>query len=1186
MVNYPTEETMTAIRKKVSNKIKMGIAPIFFLLLAVFCLGAFCNFAYAADLVWDGGGVDDNFSTAANWVGDAAPAINDNVTFNAGAVNCVLDAFDLGTGDFIVTSGYSGTFSSSGTFKCDVCTLNLTNAAWSITNQFETGTTDHGAWTITAGTFTTSAALYVSGNIIIGVGGAINQTGQWTVMRGAATKTISNLGGAAENDITFYKFEENSDTNGGAVAKTQIQCNIAVGAEGMFTNGWNQATDGYFVIGDGTNAIVVTVSGGYYNKGKSETLANSKVSVAGDIEFNDGNCWGFDTSAGGTFEWTGAAGRHVWPNSNTAYSFYDFILSGSNTLNHQVNDIYITNNFTITDGILYMTKSMYVTGNIALSGDAILRPLGDDNPGQVRFGGTLSCAGTSKVATELAGTGAAPNNYVEIIGSAGALRAFTGVTASLDQSWLEDGINEIRFNNVDVQFDLTSQGTGEKLALTGDSTFDAITLNGSAATSFTTGAYTATLGGAFINTFGAVTISASGAINIGANAFMSNTANSIVATSGALTCGDLTIAGTFTNTAANTIFSTGNVEISVFGATAANNTLTMDCTATLDTKTLNASVPLGNFTVNSSGTIQLLTSALDVDGNFRLQAGTLDCNSLGQNYAGDYQRDAGTTYTSTGTTTTFDGTAAQTATSNSLTYNTITITNSHADGVIFADAFTTATLNDTTASSKLTFNAGDTYTITGAAGLNLDGGAAGTEITLISDLAGTKFTFDVTGGDQTVTYVNVKDSAASGNDITANTSINSGGNDDAGATPQWVFGNVARYWIAAGNSDWDTNANWSSASGGTGPADYPDAGDTAIFDNNVASNCTLDAPATIAALDVQAYAGIISCGTNNFTTSANMTVTSGAFTVGANTTQVGGALKVDGGTGTFTSGALDCNGALDIQGGALTAPDGTGGNFNVAANWSHSGGTFNHSSGTVIFDTAAASTIADNTTFYNLTCTQAGKQINFTNGTTQTANNTLTLTGTSGNLITLRSTAAGSKWDITLPNGAQTVSFIDVKDADANTNTITCYTSTDSGNNNTNWVFKSLSTTTPEAGKTVGQQPTIRGSAGAGDTVTIKGTVGTVAYQTVAQVTADANGNYIVRQANYSATLDAGANNIRADVGVTLGAPVNVTVVAAPTINQVPTISSPVDGGKVSSEKPALSGSGLAGQNVTVSAWD
>ncbi len=37
--------------------------------------------AHAATMTWDGEGADDNFSTAANWAGDIAPANGDSIVF-------------------------------------------------------------------------------------------------------------------------------------------------------------------------------------------------------------------------------------------------------------------------------------------------------------------------------------------------------------------------------------------------------------------------------------------------------------------------------------------------------------------------------------------------------------------------------------------------------------------------------------------------------------------------------------------------------------------------------------------------------------------------------------------------------------------------------------------------------------------------------------------------------------------------------------------------------------------------------------------------------------------------------------------------------------------------------------------------------------------------------------------------
>ena len=884
-ISYPFKEIIDYRKEIFSIKTKMRAFLIF-----LFLAGGFLLFApgevFAADRIWDGGGADNNFTTAENWVDDVAPVADDNVIFNAGNVDCVLDAFDLDQGDFTVTDGYSGTFTSSGTFKCDACTLDLTNATWNITHQFETGTTDHGALTITAGTFTTSGPLYISGDITLSGNATINQTGSWTVMQGTTTKTISNSG---TGSITFHKFEENSDTSAVATACTRIHCDISVGAEGMYTNNWDQVGDGYLIIGDGTNPVVVTVAGGYYNKGKTETLANSTVRVAGDIEFNDSLCWGFDTSAGGTFEWTGTVDKHVWPNSNPAYAFYNFTLSGSAQLWHEVNDIYISNNLTISDGVWHMKKSIYVTGDITLSGDAILRPLGDDRPGQVRFGGTLSCADTSKVRTEWCGTGTDPDDYVEIIGAPGALRAFTAADTSmgLDQTWLEDGINEVRFNNVDVQFDLT-QGPGAKLALTGDSTFDAITLDGDANTSFTTGAYTATIGGALTNTFGAVTISDGGEIDAtGQNVSIG-------------TNGTLTLAGASTLKAAN-ITNAGTINLD-------HDSNIIDITGDID----------NNNTIDATGT----SANIYLEGNW----------------------DNNATFIASNSTITFDGTTSATFEAGSSSYNNIVINKT--SGV--------------DANDNLTFQT-DSVTVNGALTI--------TDGELIQQVALTTGT--VTLSDTTSKWTNVTDNA---NLV--------------------LSGNVSN-----------------------------------------AGTITFDAP---------------------------------------------------------TDDLIQIRSSID----------------GTQRNW-QGAGTFN-------------------------------------------------------------------------------MTDVDVKDqtcSGGNPSNITVVSGTDSGNN-LNWIFESTEIDTPEAAKVTGQRPTIIGSVNPGDNVVIKGTVGGIMYQTVAQVTADANGNYIVTQSDYTQDLDVGANQIRVDVGGVQGDSLSLTVVASPDANQVPTITSHSDGDIVRGNKPAISGKGLAGENAVLKAFD
>jgi hypothetical protein len=160
--------------------------------------------------------------------------------------------------------------------------------------------------------------------------------------------------------------------------------------------------------------------------------------------------------------------------------------------------------------------------------------------------------------------------------------------------------------------------------------------------------------------------------------------------------------------------------------------------------------------------------------------------------------------------------------------------------------------------------------------------------------------------------------------------------------------------------------------------------------------------------------------------------------------------------GTTTLGQdLDVDGSLTITSGTL---DVSGSNYGitVGGNWANSG-TFTKQSGTVTFDSSGVtSTISGTTNFHHFTCTTADKPITFTASTTTTISGLMTLTGTAGNLVTLRSSSADTTWLLNVA-GTSAVDYVDVKDSDASggnaiTHASDASRSTDSGNN-TNWSF-------------------------------------------------------------------------------------------------------------------------------------
>jgi hypothetical protein len=104
---------------------------------------------------------------------------------------------------------------------------------------------------------------------------------------------------------------------------------------------------------------------------------------------------------------------------------------------------------------------------------------------------------------------------------------------------------------------------------------------------------------------------------------------------------------------------------------------------------------------------------------------------------------------------------------------------------------------------------------------------------------------------------------------------------------------------------------------------------------------------------------------------------------------------------------------------------------------------------------AGALTIQQSNTFTDITDTAQPATITLTSGTTQTVTQ-FTASGTAGNLITLNASTPGSQATLTDSGGANSVSYMDIKDiAATGYGEWQAYTSNgnvDSGNN-VGWVF-------------------------------------------------------------------------------------------------------------------------------------
>lgn len=225
----------------------------------------------------------------------------------------------------------------------------------------------------------------------------------------------------------------------------------------------------------------------------------------------------------------------------------------------------------------------------------------------------------------------------------------------------------------------------------------------------------------------------------------------------------------------------------------------------------------------------------------------------------------------------------------------------------------------------------------------------------------------------------------------------------------------------------------------------------------VAHALTVENGASLAlgANNVNVNGGTIS-NTGTITASGGTTTVQGTGTVGGSGSTTFYNLTIGGASATTTtaSGTITVSNVLTVDTGDTL----NGGTATIQLDQSGTGaarpfivnGTFNENTSTVSYRGSAATDVTVET-YYNLTIDKPGGQFLFTLGSSYPVTGVLTLTGTGGNNLLLRSTGAGA-WNLT-STGPQVVRNVDVQYSNACGGTpIAAEDSVDSGTN-TCWNF-------------------------------------------------------------------------------------------------------------------------------------
>jgi len=1044
------------------------------------------------DPVWDGGGADNNWDTGLNWAGDTAPTSGSEDAQFDGTSTKSVTVNNVGTwiGALKILTGYTGTI----TLATNMSITTFTQASGTI-NLSSYTLYSSGIWTVTGGTFT---------------------RGSSTVdFNGSGTQTIQSGGITFNNVIHSGAGTLATQSDGFTVAGTFNQ------TAGTFdASSGSKRFSGNITIGSGTSWTAAAAGGGNIIIGANLTFTDNRATIAniGDLQFDGGvtltlasniafrgltDFGGTNSSlvtsgynldigvggitVGGILDATTAGGRNSTINMEGDWSVTETFTSSTSTVEFDLSSGTQTlnsggtgsgktfNNLTHSGAgtLRLVTNAVSVTGTFTNSGgtfDADTNDLALTVTGLATLSGGTFTASSSATATFNGGviisggtfTGAA--GTVDVNGaltlSSGTLTAPSG-TFTVSTNWAVSG-GTFTAGTGTVTLDSTS--TGRTIQTNGTS-FYKLTLNGSGGgwtlsdaldvdnnLTITNGTldvssssnYGITVGGAWTNngTFtarsGRVTFDGTAAQNLNGggtgstkifyNVTISNTSGDIdMITSAAKIDGTLTINSSASfdlndqNLTLATLDNNGTLKLQGGQTTVTITNMdtdsgTVQYTGTSSYTGLIAGNSYNSLSIGGSGT-WTLNANLDVNGNLTLTtaAGKLDVSTSNYsiNVARNWANLGSSTFTAQNGRVTFDGTAAQ---------------NLNGGGISSTKAFYNVTVSNTsgdidlaTAATQIT----GTLTINSSASFDLND----QNLTLATlDNNGTlKLQGEQT---QTVTITNM--------DTDSGTVLYTGTSSYTGLAAGNNYYNLA--FFSSGSGSWVLNAALTAN------------GSLTITSGRLDVDTNNNYPLTVG-VNWVIYEGTFyaRAGTVFFNGSGSQVLNSGGTSSGKTFYNI-----THSGAGTVElAQAIDIDNDFTNSGGTW---DTNGKNMTVGRNWSNSA-TFTPRIGTVTFDGSETSTISGSTTFYNLTSETAGKQLNFQAEATQAVTNTLTLTGTSGNVIKLRSTSDGTQWKIN-PTGTRSVTYVSVKDsynialvgidvADG--------TSVNSGNN-TGWTFLSATT--------------------------------------------------------------------------------------------------------------------------------
>lgn len=999
--------------------------------------------------LWEGD-VDSNWSTAGNWSLGHVPTTNENAVFDASSPNCTINStVNVSTLTINLTSGYTGTVTQNSA----VTTANLYIAG----GTYLAGNAGAGTYTLTVGSsFQQTGGTFTGRSSNVDINGTFDLMGDTSVVFTAPSGTTSSAFTLGRN---FSVLDRPTFNNNGTITFDYYSTTYAVrGVIGsLILNNLTFNSSGYncsFYIAPTTALTVIgTLNIAGANMGGIYT---GIINAQGDIVITN-------TAASGSSSWVGSATININGSGNQTISSSvasglgwlpkvvinkpsgDLILSGvitvasawdyvgiggggslittGSTLVFYMGPVRIfgsqtLNNvsfYTYTTTIIDVYTTLTVLGELTWSGLSTYHP--SSNGGYINAYGNITLGSAS-------GVGGGGTTVINIVGTGDQiLSGSDNVSQCLPQIVINKPSGNLTLSGVigiSSNFTYIGIGNGGQL-ITTDSTLYFYWISARIIGDFTLNNLT------FYN-WTAITIDPSAVITVlGDLTFDSNGSQNITLNSGTINLyGDLIV------TSNTTAGGGGTTVINFVGS----QDQSIDTTDTVQQR-------LPCIVIDKSGGVLTLSNMILFGNNFKYIRGDVDAitnNSTAIFYNAAYLDGQGTNSTMAFDNVIFAGTTYLTGAldiDGDLTINaTYSLTNSSNSAISIAGNW----LNSgsfVSGNATVTFDGSvDSTIITGGTAatqdfynvvINKSGDAAaqlvtnGIDIDNALTIASGKL--DLNGLNiVTTTSITVKDGAA----------LKLTGDETVSSIPTLDTGSIVEYSatsLSRAIKDWTYSNLTINGNGGT----FLMGVDEIIGGNLVISAGTFDINGKNLTVN-----GIF---TNNGTFKLTGNETTVSFAHGMDTDSgiveyygtATASLKLGNdyhdlilnGSGTWEHSAL-----LTLYGNLTIALGNTlnsnGQNINIAGNWTNNG-TYSSGLNTVTFNGTNQAIYGDNI-FNNLTKNTSNATFTFEADKTQRINGVLILTGSIGNLLKLRSTIAGTYWNIN-PQGTYSISYVDVKDS-------------------------------------------------------------------------------------------------------------------------------------------------------------